>query len=79
MSYMIAPEFRRNSRPASESESEAKMKCSLFDRCKGCPYPRHGFVCWGRDGQCIVQSLPCFSLTVTLPEITDRAGKECLP
>ena len=42
MSYMIAPEFRKNSRPASESESEAKMKCSLFDRCKGCPYPSHG-------------------------------------
>ena len=53
MSYMIAPEFRRNSRPASESEYEAKMKCSLFDWCKGCPYPRHGFVCWGRDGQCM--------------------------
>ena len=53
MSYMNAPEFRRNSRPASERESEAKMKCSLFDRCKGCPYPRHGFVCWSRDGLCM--------------------------
>ena len=30
-------------------------------------------------GTMIVQSLPCFSLTVTLPEITDRAGKEHLP
>ena len=30
-------------------------------------------------GTMIVQSLPCFSLTVTLPEITDRAGKEYLP
>ena len=53
MSYMIAPEYRRNSHLISESESEAKAKCSLFDRCEGCPYPKHGFVCWGKDGQCM--------------------------
>lgn len=53
MSYMIAPEYRRNSHLISESESEAKTKCSLFDRCEGCPYPKHGFVCWGKDGQCM--------------------------
>ena len=30
-------------------------------------------------GTMIVQSMPCFSLTVTLPEITDRSEKEYLP
>lgn len=23
-----------------------------LDHCTGCPYPAHGFVCWGRD-KCI--------------------------
>lgn len=22
-------------------------------RCLGCPYPSHGFLCWGRDGGCL--------------------------
>ena len=22
-----------------------------FERCGGCPYPNHGFVCWGCDGE----------------------------
>ena len=21
--------------------------------CEGCPYPHHGFICWGRDGSCM--------------------------
>ena len=21
--------------------------------CKNCPYPRHGFLCWGTDGTCL--------------------------
>ena len=21
--------------------------------CDGCPYPRHGFLCWGADGTCL--------------------------
>lgn len=24
-----------------------------FDKCEGCPYPRHGFICWGKDGSCL--------------------------
>ena len=27
--------------------------CTLFERCKDCPYPRHGFLCWGADGTCL--------------------------
>ena len=22
-----------------------------FQRCEGCPYPGHGFLCWGADGE----------------------------
>lgn len=27
--------------------------CRKYERCAGCPYPRHGFVCWNRDGSCL--------------------------
>ena len=27
--------------------------CRISPRCEGCPYPAHGFVCWGGDGNCI--------------------------
>jgi len=74
MSYMIAPEFRRNSRPASERGAEAKMKCSLFDRCKGCPYPRHGFVCWNQDGHCMREIMKKLNKGVETND--DKCGTE---
>ena len=27
--------------------------CNEHERCQGCPYPRHGIVCWHRDGTCL--------------------------
>lgn len=27
--------------------------CKHSDRCVGCPYPNHGFMCWGQDGSCM--------------------------
>ena len=27
--------------------------CSRSPECDGCPYPRHGFLCWGADGTCL--------------------------
>ena len=27
--------------------------CSRSPECKDCPYPRHGFLCWGADGTCL--------------------------
>lgn len=24
-----------------------------FERCKGCPYPGVGFICWNTDGTCM--------------------------
>ena len=30
-----------------------KPVCDQSDRCVGCPYPGHGFICWGQDGECM--------------------------
>lgn len=27
--------------------------CTLFDRCKDCPYPSHGFICWRDEDSCL--------------------------
>lgn len=27
--------------------------CSHSLECNGCPYPRHGFLCWSTDGTCL--------------------------
>ncbi len=27
--------------------------CTRFVRCKGCPYPGHGFVCWQGEDTCL--------------------------
>lgn len=27
--------------------------CTHSERCQGCPYPAHGFICWRRDGTCL--------------------------
>ena len=27
--------------------------CNEHERCHGCPYPRHGIVCWHPDGTCL--------------------------
>ena len=27
--------------------------CNENERCRGCPYPAHGIVCWHRDGTCL--------------------------
>ncbi len=29
--------------------------CHISERCEGCPYPAHGFVCWSEDGDCLRQ------------------------
>ena len=27
--------------------------CTRTKRCKGCPYPAHGFICWSSGSQCL--------------------------
>ena len=32
---------------------EEPIVCKKSDRCKGCPFPGHGFLCWGKDDECM--------------------------
>ena len=27
--------------------------CTENERCRGCPYPAHGIICWHRGGGCL--------------------------
>lgn len=29
------------------------VSCHQSERCAGCPYPGHGFICWHGDGTCM--------------------------
>ena len=48
---------RRKRQPLSAPENppvrEERPVCTLFERCKSCPYPRHGFICWNGDESCL--------------------------
>lgn len=49
--------------PVTERE---RPVCRRSARCRDCPYPRHGIVCWHRDGTC---------LRTDMEEIQEREGK----
>lgn len=44
----IIDELMRN-RPSGGPDPPEHPVCREFERCEGCPYPSHGFVCWGPD------------------------------
>lgn len=39
--------------PGYTPEPEQKPVCRQFSRCEGCPYPAHGFLCWGSEEDCM--------------------------
>lgn len=43
--------------PKFSPEAAEPPVCTLFSRCDGCPYPAHGFVCWGQDGACLRRAM----------------------
>ena len=43
-------EYRRY---ANSPEFEEQNVCSISEKCKGCPFPSTGFICWGSDGECL--------------------------
>ena len=45
--------FPINQAPDYAPEPEQKPVCRQFSRCEGCPYPAHGFLCWGREDDCM--------------------------
>ena len=44
---------RARAAPTCSQEPPQKMVCHQFSRCEGCPYPAHGFLCWGGADDCM--------------------------
>ena len=44
------PEYRAHTGPPPRSE---KPICTELPLCNGCPFPGHGFLCRGEDGECM--------------------------
>ena len=51
--YHVTFKPKRPRRPRQREIKEQKPICRKFARCEGCPYPAHGFLCWGEDGRCL--------------------------
>ena len=49
----ILHQVRARAAPACSPEPPQKTVCHQFPRCEGCPYPAHGFLCWGEGGECL--------------------------
>ena len=49
----ILHQVRARAAPACSPEPPQKTVCHQFPRCKGCPYPAHGFLCWGGGDDCL--------------------------
>ena len=39
--------------PGFQQEPLPEPVCRHSPDCKDCPYPHHGFLCWGADGTCL--------------------------
>ena len=44
--------------PAFPWDSPEQVICSRYQRCRGCPYPSHGFLCWGGTAGWTVKEIP---------------------
>ena len=53
LAIMGIPLFHKNTAPAEVRMEYEKPVCSQSERCKDCPYPAHGFVCWHDEGNCL--------------------------
>lgn len=52
-SLMGIPLFYQNTAPEEIQIEYEKPVCTRTERCKDCPYPAHGFVCWRENGECM--------------------------
>ena len=48
--YVVRPKTYAPEHPPDPPE---KVVCTHFERCQGCPYHGHGFLCWSEDGECL--------------------------
>lgn len=39
--------------PECAREPPPKPVCTRFPLCLDCPYPGHGFLCWGEEADCL--------------------------
>lgn len=46
-------EKRANGDPAPPRQIYTVPIPKDTEKCKGCPYPRVGFICWSTDGSCM--------------------------
>ena len=44
---------RAGAAPSCPPELPQRPVCHQFSRCEGCPYPAHGFLCWGGEEDCM--------------------------
>lgn len=51
--YLSRNLFRVSHAPGYAPGPEQQPVCRQFARCEGCPYPRHGFLCWGSESDCM--------------------------
>lgn len=53
LSIMGVPLFHKNTAPEEVRLEYEKPVCSRSERCKDCPYPSHGFICWHDEDRCL--------------------------
>ena len=53
MPHRIMRNLDRRRSSAFVQEPPEPVYCRQSERCAGCPYPRHGIVCWHPDGTCL--------------------------
>jgi hypothetical protein len=54
--------------PQYAPETAPPPVCTRLERCEGCPYPRHGFICWHSDGSC---------MKTRMEKINEKEKNEC--
>lgn len=64
--------FHISHAPSYAPEPEQKPVCRQFSRCKDCPYPAHGFLCWGSGDDCMRTRIE--KLNRKEPEHEDQSG-----
>ena len=53
MEYLYKIHRKTVCAPEHSAEQAETPVCTHSKRCQGCPYPRHGFICWRSDGTCL--------------------------
>lgn len=51
--YLSRSLFRISHALGYAPEPEQRPVCRQFERCEECPYPGHGFLCWGSESDCM--------------------------